>query len=87
MSFEAIADRLLSEPAVTDGRGFGTSPGLGVQGRILAMLAREEFVVKLFATRCAELLADSPSRRKPLPSFVRGRARSREQLRKRSATG
>jgi uncharacterized protein YndB with AHSA1/START domain len=70
MSFEAIADRLLSEPGVTDGTGFGTSPGLRVQGRIFAMLAREEFVVKLSATRCAELLATGIAR-----PFTRGQGR------------
>jgi hypothetical protein len=70
MSFEAIADRLLSERGVTHGTGFGTSPGLRVQGRIFAMLARKEFVVKLSATRCAELLATGIAR-----PFTRGQGR------------
>ncbi len=56
-SFEAVADRLLSEPDVTKGTGFGSSPGLRVGGKIFAMLAPGGLVVKLPARRCAELVA------------------------------
>jgi len=56
-SFEAIADRLLSEPDVGEGTGFGSSPGLRVGGKIFAMLAPGGLVVKLPARRCAELVA------------------------------
>ncbi len=57
-SFEAIADRLLSEPDVGEGTGFGSAPGLRVQGKIFAMLAPGGLVVKLSARRCAELVAE-----------------------------
>jgi len=56
-SFEAIADRLLHEPDVGEGTGFGSSPGLRVRGKIFAMLAPSGLVVKLPARRCAELVA------------------------------
>ncbi len=56
-SFEAIADRLLSEPDVGEGTGFGSSPGLRVGGKIFAMLAPGGLIVKLPARRCAELVA------------------------------
>jgi len=56
-SFEAIADRLLTEPGVDEGTGFGSSPGLRVGGRIFAMLTRDGLVVKLPARRCTEIVA------------------------------
>lgn len=54
----AIADRLLREPDVAEGTGFGSTPGLRVQGKIFAMLAPGGLVVKLPARRCAELVAE-----------------------------
>ena len=69
-SFEAIADRLLGEPGVSEGTGFGTSPGLRVDGRIFAMLVRDEFVVKLPARRCADLVSVGTAR-----PFDRGQGR------------
>ncbi len=68
-SFEAIADRLLRQPDVGEGTGFGSSPGLRVGGKIFAMLAPGGLVVKLPARRCAELVAAQMGQ-----SFERGKA-------------
>ncbi len=56
-AFEAIADLLRTEPGVHKGTGFGSSPGLRVDGKISAMLTRDGLVVKLAARRSAELVA------------------------------
>jgi len=56
-AFEAIADLLRTEPGVNEGTGFGSSPGLRVDGRIFAMLTPAGLVVKLPARRCAEIVA------------------------------
>ncbi len=69
-SFEAIADQLLGEPGVEEGTGFGSSPGLRVEGRIFAMLVRDEFVAKLPAHRCAALVSAGTAR-----AFDRGQGR------------
>ena len=45
--FERLAVRLLADPAVGRGTGFGSSPGLRVGGRIFAMLRGSDLVVKL----------------------------------------
>jgi hypothetical protein len=55
-SFGTIADRLLREPAVEDGTGFGASPGLRVGGKIFAMLVGDRLVLKLPAARCEVLV-------------------------------
>jgi TfoX/Sxy family transcriptional regulator of competence genes len=69
-SFASIAARLLPEPGVTEGTGFGANAGLRVGGRIFAMLVRGELVVKLPAERCAELVAAGAAR-----PFDRGQGR------------
>lgn len=69
-SFEAISDPLLREPGITEGTGFGSSPGLRVGGRIFAMLVGDGLVVKLPADRCAQLVASKIAR-----PFDRGQGR------------
>src|SRR3954452_19333965 len=70
-AFAALALPLLSEPDVGEGTGFGANPGLNVDGRIFAFLARGELVVKLGPARCAELVADGQGQ----PFRVGNRAR------------
>lgn len=60
--FEAVAARLRGERGVTEGTGFGASPGLRVDGKIFAMLAHDEFVLKLPARRCADLVSGGAAR-------------------------
>ena len=55
-AFATIADRLLREPGVDEGTGFGASPALRVGGKIFAMLVRDELVLKLPAARCEVLV-------------------------------
>jgi len=55
-TFSAIADDLLRETGVEQGTGFGTNPGLRVDGKIFAMLVRGEFVAKLPAERAEALV-------------------------------
>jgi hypothetical protein len=61
-AFSEVADRLLRDPDVEEGTGFGSSPGLRVSRKIFAMLMSGELVVKLPADRCAELVADGVAR-------------------------
>lgn len=68
--FDAIAERLRTEPGVTEGTGFGSRPGLRVNGRIFAMLTADGLVVKLPAQRCAQLVASGAAR-----PFDRGQGR------------
>jgi hypothetical protein len=55
--FERLAQRFLSDPAVSRGTGFGSNPGLRVRGKIFAMLARGELVLKLPKEEVDELVA------------------------------
>jgi hypothetical protein len=69
-SFATIVDRLLREPGVEQGTGFGSNLGLRVGGKIFAMLVRGELVVKLPADRCDALVAADAAR-----PFERGQGR------------
>lgn len=55
--FERLATRFLSDPEVSAGTGFGSSPGLRVGGKIFAMMFRGGLVVKLPKERVDELIA------------------------------
>ncbi len=55
-SFSALAEALLADPAVSEGRMFG-SPGLKVRGKVFAMLVRGSLVVKLPRERVETLVA------------------------------
>jgi hypothetical protein len=57
-AFAATSERLLAEPDVTAGTGFGSRAGLRSGGRIFAIRLDDALVVKLPAARCAALLAD-----------------------------
>jgi hypothetical protein len=70
--FAAIADELLREPGVAAGTGFGSNPGLRINGHIFAMVLRDELVVKLPVARCAELTSAGAS------AFQIGNRRMRE---------
>jgi hypothetical protein len=54
--FDTIAEALLSETGVTDGTGFGNSPGLRINGRIFAMPAADGLTLKLPAADCVKLI-------------------------------
>ncbi len=68
--FFEISDRLLGEPDIAQGTGFGPNPGLRVAGKIFAMSKDGELIVKLPAERCAELIASGSAR-----PFDRGQGR------------
>ena len=57
--FQELAAALLSDPEVTEGTGFGAIPGMRVKGKIFAMLAKGELVVKLPKERVDELFASA----------------------------
>jgi hypothetical protein len=69
-AFAAISARLLHEPDVSAGTGFGSNAGLRVGGKIFAMLVRGELVVKLPAAQCVTLVASGIAR-----PFDRGQGR------------
>jgi len=60
-AFEAVAARLLETPG-TDLATMFHSPGVRLNGKIVAMHVRDELVVKLPADRCAELVAGGAGR-------------------------
>jgi predicted DNA-binding protein (MmcQ/YjbR family) len=57
--FEQLAERLLADPEVSRGTGFGSAPGLRVGSKIFAMLGGtgERLVVKLPRQRVEQLVA------------------------------
>jgi hypothetical protein len=55
-AFDAVAEALLAEPGTREGTGFGTNPGITVEGKIAAMLVGGRLVVKLPAQRCREVI-------------------------------
>ena len=66
----AIAESELEGHGVTGGTGFGRSEGLRINGKIYAMLVRDELVVKLPKDRVDELVASGVAQR-----FDAGRGR------------
>jgi len=62
--FHELAARLLADQTVSQGTGFGSTPGLRVGGKIFAMLSRQgELVVKLPKQRVDELVASGAGAR------------------------
>ena len=54
--FARLRTRLLEDPEVNEGTGFGSTPGLRVGTKIFAMLRRDELVVKLPRDRVDRLV-------------------------------
>ena len=58
--YSELASKMKRSPGVTDlseGKGYGSSGQLKVDGRIFAMLVRDELVLKLPRSRVDELVA------------------------------
>ena len=55
--FNALAKRFHADPKVAEGTGFGSAPGLRINGKIFAMLVNGKLVVKLPKTRVDELVS------------------------------
>jgi hypothetical protein len=60
--FDEVVERFMGDPRVTGGTGFGASLGRRVDGRIFAMLVRDELVVKLPRQRVDALIAAGTAR-------------------------
>ena len=56
-AFERLAGRFRSDPAVTEGTGFGSTTGLRVRGKIFVMLMGGDLVAKLPRARVDQLVA------------------------------
>lgn len=61
--FGEIAAAYLADPTITEGTGFGSNPGLRVNGKIFAMLVREELVAKLPKARVDALVSSGAGAR------------------------
>src|SRR5918999_5705760 len=61
--FERLTRHFISEPIVSQGTGFGSSPGLRVRGKIFAMLAGGALVLKLPKDRVDQLVASGRAAR------------------------
>ena len=68
--WEPLAKAQLAKRGVTSGTGFGPNEGLRVSGKIFAMLARGELVVKLPKDHVDELVDVGAARR-----FAAGKGR------------
>ncbi|MGH3082861.1 MAG: MmcQ/YjbR family DNA-binding protein [Gaiellaceae bacterium] len=55
--FEQLAAGFLADSEVAEGTGFGSAPGLRINGKIFAMLVKDQLVVKLQKDRVDELVA------------------------------
>ena len=62
-AFKRIAPAALEDPAVTEGTGFGATPGLRYKRKIFAMLGDGGLVVKLPKQRVDELVTGGIARR------------------------
>ena len=62
-AYEAAILPVLGRPRVTEGTGFGKTPGMKVVGKIFAMLARDELVVKLPRQRVDALVDEGAAAR------------------------